>query len=541
MAKPKKNQYNDNNYAIAYYRYSSHAQNDASIEQQREKAKQYAEEHGLKIIAEYEDRGITGTTDNRPEFQKMLYEVSDLKPSILITYKMDRISRDRKIYLDTKYALAAMGVKLAFVAESLPEDCIESILLESVLSGLNEYYSKNLSNHVKRGMNYNAEHALYNGVKLYGYIGKAGEKYQIDEDRAPIIQDIFMKYASGVGLSQIARDLDQKGIKSMKGGKMTINSLRSILHNRAYIGEYKFGDIVIPDGIPAIITSELFEEVQRRFKINQKGSGSTVADYWLTGYLYCGECNGVMRGLSGTSKTGKTYFYYACSEKLKYPRIYPEMICDKKNVPKDSIENAVIFATRAILREPENLTFMFNQLQDIRDNSIDDTENYIKILNDNLNEVNSKLLNLNTAIANGIFGDSTKNMLLDLETRKKELETNIKELELQSERTRARTITDNQIIEYLKKYSLTDSDINNIELVKKIVHDLFYRIYVFDDKLVFTTWFTDNYEVKLKQSGEVDTETFEFVNLALSSTINTAYPKGYAVFILWAIRESKGR
>ena len=63
---------NNNNYAIAYYRYSSHSQNEASIEQQKEQAHLYAEKHGLTIIKEYEDKAISGTTDERPAFQQML-------------------------------------------------------------------------------------------------------------------------------------------------------------------------------------------------------------------------------------------------------------------------------------------------------------------------------------------------------------------------------------------------------------------------------------------------------------------------------------
>lgn len=75
----KKFKQNDNNYAIAYYRFSSHAQNEASIEQQREQAMRYAKEHGLIIIKEYSDKAITGTTDERPGFQQMLAEVGTSK------------------------------------------------------------------------------------------------------------------------------------------------------------------------------------------------------------------------------------------------------------------------------------------------------------------------------------------------------------------------------------------------------------------------------------------------------------------------------
>lgn len=76
MARKKKFAPNDNNLAIAYYRFSSHSQNDASMDQQRELAHDWADAHGFKIVQEYEDAAISGTTDARPGFQQMLSEVA---------------------------------------------------------------------------------------------------------------------------------------------------------------------------------------------------------------------------------------------------------------------------------------------------------------------------------------------------------------------------------------------------------------------------------------------------------------------------------
>ena len=77
MAKQKKFVQNNNNLAIAYYRYSSHAQNEASIAQQREAAEKYAEAHGFTIMKEYADEALPGTSDDRPKFQLMLTEVGE--------------------------------------------------------------------------------------------------------------------------------------------------------------------------------------------------------------------------------------------------------------------------------------------------------------------------------------------------------------------------------------------------------------------------------------------------------------------------------
>lgn len=97
MARRKKPELNDNNLAIAYYRFSSHSQNEASIDQQRELAHAWADAHGFRIVKEYEDAAISGTTENRPGFQLMLSEVAKIRPHTLIMWKTDRLGRDKYV------------------------------------------------------------------------------------------------------------------------------------------------------------------------------------------------------------------------------------------------------------------------------------------------------------------------------------------------------------------------------------------------------------------------------------------------------------
>lgn len=160
---------NNNNYAIAYYRFSSHSQNEASIDQQRKQAQLYAETHDLNIIKEYTDRAISGTTDERPGFQQMLAEVSKLKPAVLILWKTDRLGRDRYTLALAKKTIRDAGCSISYIAEAIPDDSPESVLMEGMLESMAEFYSKQLRQNVVRGMRYNAENALYNGHKTLVY------------------------------------------------------------------------------------------------------------------------------------------------------------------------------------------------------------------------------------------------------------------------------------------------------------------------------------------------------------------------------------
>lgn len=160
MAKNNKFIQNDNNNAIAYYRFSSHSQNEDSIDQQRERAHAYAKGKGFKIIKEYEDAAISGTTVNRSQYQLMLTEIDKIKPAALILWKTDRLGRDKYELVDAKKRIREAGCRIHFVAEPMPDDSPESILMESMMEGMAEFYSRQLSTNIRRGMNYNAERAI---------------------------------------------------------------------------------------------------------------------------------------------------------------------------------------------------------------------------------------------------------------------------------------------------------------------------------------------------------------------------------------------
>ena len=153
---------NPGNSAICYYRYSSGAQRDVSIDQQREAAHDYAKAHGYHIVKEYEDHAISGTSDERPDFQRMLYEVDKLRPAYLILWKTDRLSRDRIDAVLAKKRLRECGVKITYVAEAIPEDDeATQILMESIYEAMAASFIVSHRKNVMRGLTYNAENALY--------------------------------------------------------------------------------------------------------------------------------------------------------------------------------------------------------------------------------------------------------------------------------------------------------------------------------------------------------------------------------------------
>lgn len=498
---------NDNNLAIAYYRYSSAGQNEASIEQQREQAQKYAESHGLMIVKEYQDKAISGTTDERPGFQLMLSEVAKLKPSVLILWKTDRLARDKYVLAMAKHQIRSSGCSIHYVAESIPEDAPEAIILESVMEGMAEFYSHNLSQNVKRGLHYIAENGLY-GQHMLGYKKGTDGKYAIDETTAPVVQRIFNEYADGKPMTEIIEELTSQGIRSLKGNKFTVNSLRTMLHNRSYIGEYHYAGVVIPNGMPSLVSEELFEEVQARFKRNkrqggQRANGLTEDNsprYWLTGKLYCGECGSTMHGMSGTSKTKSIHYYYACKNhrnKLK---------CPKKSVRKDYIESHVIKVLNEFLHDTENLASL----------AVDVAEHYKKMHTDKTyidslvaekKQVEKALSNLVKALEMGIFSETTQGRLLELEEQKKALSDAI-----EAERTKLNILQDDYSIRhYFELYA--NADFTNTDVRDMIFEYFIDKIYVYDDRFIITTWYSEEqYEVAFDVLSEAVNEFDSFVS-----------------------------
>ena len=184
--------------AVIYARYSSHNQREESIEGQLRVCHEYARREGFDVIREYTDSAMTGTSDQRPSFQQLIADSSRKKFDTVLVYTLDRFARDRYDAAVYRKKLADNGARIVSVTQPI-EDSPEGALLESLLEGLAEYYSKNLARGVKRGMRENALKCMsVGGPTPIGYkIDPDTRKYVIDEGAAAIVREIFSLYVNG--------------------------------------------------------------------------------------------------------------------------------------------------------------------------------------------------------------------------------------------------------------------------------------------------------------------------------------------------------
>ncbi len=452
--------------AVIYARYSSDHQREESIEGQLRECREFALKNNLCVIGEYIDRAYSAKTDNRPDFQKMIKDSISKKFNAVIVWKLDRFARNRYDSAYYKNILKKNKVEVLSATEVISKGP-DGIMIESLLEGYAEYYSAELSVKVIRGMTENALKCKFNGGSVpVGYYIDENNQYQIDVITAPYVKDAFVMYASNFSMKEIAEYLKDKGVRTNRNKIISLRSMSTIFKNRKYIGEYKYRDIVIPDGIPQIVPSKLFDEVQKKLDMRRRNSNPDMKQrYILSAKLRCGKCNSLMCGESGTSKTGKVYHYYKCSSVKRH------LGCDMKSVRQEDIEKEVLEYVVQNYLTKENMEIIIQQIMEINKKE----SAGILLLKKQYTCVKRNIRNIVDAIADGFYNDSVKDKLLNLEKEKANLEMQI---EIEKEKVSKLTLTEEQIRYWYSNILTLLPDSKKSILVDTFIDEIVY----FDDK-----------------------------------------------------------
>lgn len=432
--------------AVAYGRYSTDMQREESIDAQFRAIEDYCKRNEIELISTYADEGISGTTDNRPEFQRMIKDAELGAFDYVIVHKLDRFSRSKYDSAIYKRKLKLAGVQLLSVLENL-DGSPESIILESVLEGMSEYYSKNLSREVKKGKKENALKCKFNGGTVpLGYDIDENKNYVINLYEAEIIKIIFDMYGNNYGYKDIMDTLNSKGYKTKTGKSFTRNSFFEILRNEKYIGTYVYSKedfdgfakkrnyhrkkkdkkdmIYIENGVPAILDKEAWDKAQVRIE-KYKHLPRNIKDsryYILTGLLYCAECGSPMSGNTIKNGYGNPYHYYKCNNRVR------TRACKSVSVRADKIEKQVLDCFDDVIFTKHNKAEVLESMMlflNKPDTKIDKTAGLKK----ELQEVNKQLDNILNAILNGISSPTVQEKLNELEKKKKNLTESISKYE----------------------------------------------------------------------------------------------------------------
>ena len=458
---------------VLYCRYSSHAQREVSIDQQIKACRQYANSNGIKILKVYDDRAVTGTNDRRPKFQKMIAEAETMDYQFVIVYSLDRFARDRYDSAIYKRQLRNYGKRVLSATEHISDDPT-GVLMEAMLEGWNEYYSKELSRKIRRGMVFNAERCMANGKQPYGYMRAADGSVAVEEDEAVIVREIFRRVADGEVFADILRSLNDRGLKTSTGHEWTNSSIYSMLKNERYIGVYSHSGIRIEGGAPAILDRDLFDRVQYRLhaKKNPRSPQKRRREngvYLLTGKIFCGECLSPMVGMSGTGRHNVLHYYYVCKGHRERSG------CGRKPLRRDDIELEVASAIRRYILTDESIVILADAAVARQEARKKDAG--INILHTELADVQKAIRNIVAAIEKGIVANAAQQRLSELEREEQELAERIASEEYIIDQD----FTREEYIGLLKIFQ--EGDITDKRYQEALFDAFLIAVYVYDDKL----------------------------------------------------------
>ncbi len=399
--------------AVIYARYSCDKQTEQSIDGQLRVCQDYAQRNDILILDTYIDQAISGTTDNRADFQRMIKDSARKEWDYVLVYKLDRFSHDKYATAIHKKTLRDNGVKVLSAMENIP-DTPEGIILESLLEGMNQYYSAELSQKVKRGMKETRLKGYYQGGGVpYGY-KIDGRKVVIDEERAENVRFMYDEFSKGVIVKDIIKQLTAMG-KTYKGKPFAMNTVYGILRNEKYIGVYRINDEVLTNMYPKIVDEHIYNRVLAILQRNKRGSRSAETNYLLKHKLKCGYCGHNINGEYAKSHTGADFYYYKCrGRKMKLTD------CNKATIQKDTLENLVIDFTVNELSEPQNIEAVVNALLAIQQRNLK-TNSTLLALQKEQREIETAIDNTMKAIAQGVITKSTAQYLKSYEERQEEI------------------------------------------------------------------------------------------------------------------------
>lgn len=494
---------------VIYARYSAGPrQTDQSIEGQLRVCTDFCKQRGLTVIDTYCDRHISGRTDERPEFQRLIADAKRKKFEAVVVYKTDRFARNKYDSAVYKRELKRNGIQIFYAAEAIP-DGPEGIILESLMEGLAEYYSAELAQKIKRGMHESALKCQSTGSgRPLGYRVDEQKHFQIDPESAQTVQTIFEQYIKGESNAAICELLNSRGLRTAQGKPFNKNSINRIIKNRKYIGEYRYHDIVVEGGMPAIISKDTFNlaqaEMERRR--TRKAPKSPKAEYLLAGRLFCGHCKGPMQGVSGTGKSGNKWYYYYCGSTRGKNRT-----CNKKQVSRDRLERAVIdFTVRYILQEEvlEELARKVHAAQERQNDTASEIAFYEKKLADN----KKSIANVLRAIESGAATQTLPARLQELENEQAVILG-----ELSFLKGKRLAFTEDQILFALMKHLEPYPGESEQDYRRRIISDFVSEVYLYDDRLLI--YFNISSEDgKLKSADLSNIEGGEFDEGLVSST-----------------------
>jgi DNA invertase Pin-like site-specific DNA recombinase len=450
--------------AAIYVRVSTdHAEQKLSPEHQLATCREYIEDIGLTTdnTLVYNDAGLSGTEmDKRMEVQRLVADARNGKFDIVVFTSISRFARDLSDALELKKRLESRyGIRIISVEEGY-DSAVEgrnSEMIFTVHAMVAAHKSQEMSKAIRRGLRQSAASGRHIGNKVpYGYQKTQDKRLIPDPTRAPVVQEIFNLYLSGLGSKAIAGVLNQRGIPPQQAEKWQAQTINAILHNQVYRGNMIANkwrndtDIELSrqqdakvvrqmqraedewvlrvDNHEAIIDAETFDVVQNMLNLKARNKGIQRNANVLSGLMRCADCGGAAIVRSGKkAKNGQAYKYVGCSAKS---RIGIDACTNQASISYDEVLNTVLEPLQSVSNDPASLDRLINMiLQSIEGRNINGN---IMVLQRQLDRCEHRQKEALKAYTDGLFSaDQVKEHMQELKEEAKKLQDDIGRLEAQ--------------------------------------------------------------------------------------------------------------
>ena len=502
-----------------YYRLSQEDERQGesvSIDNQRTILRKYAEKRSFEIHDEYIDDGVSGTTFQRPEVQRLL---DDAKTGVINTIIVKDLSRFGRNYIEVgqyvDYVFPAFGIRFIAIQDNVDTENRDSNAMEMmpIMNIFNEWHAANTSKKIRAVWKAKAKEGVFHGKKAtYGYIKGTDEKrtFIIDEETAPIVKRIFEMYASGICPKRISEILNAEGVPSPaqyayeklghRGKKEDRRlwcpmSIAAMLKNMVYIGHmpqlmstsvsyknhkrYKKDPsewVVVYNTHEPIISQQLWDRVREREKSVAQGR-KTKTGYTppLSGFAFCADC-GCKLKMSGAWNNKHTKYVYAynCGDYMRYGKT----LCFSHFIVADTLEKIVLddireMARRIVLDEKAIREEFIRHNAEMQEKSIKAAKKELQIKRKRTEEL-SRLMQL--AYEDRLKGKMPEDICIGFiqkySDEQKALVTEIEELETKMKDTENNIQSADAFIRNIKKY------LEAPELTREMCYELIDRVIV---------------------------------------------------------------
>lgn len=488
--------------AVCYARVSTEMQNESSIDAQIYGVKEYCEKHGYCLVNTYIDFGISGTTDQRPQFQQMIEDGKKGQFDAVIVHKGDRFARSRNLSSTYKEILAKNNIEYISVTECFGNEP-ESVLLEGLTEAMAEYYSRNLAREVRKGLLQKARDCLYTGGnRPLGYeVDPETQKFVLarNEDEIKTVQLIFQMKKENYGYAEIIHSLEEKGLnKSKKGNPLSKSAINWLLHNERYTGLYVYDRLAakgvngrnghefknedemirIEGGMPQIIDQQTFDEVQEIMTKNRKRNGRFRKKHpvLLTGLMEC-ECGYSYISCYRKERPGhKAYSSYHCG----YKSSHKTDCCENKGIEQTTLDDGILDLLYQNLYE--DIPSITKKLNDYRQEKIDSLGGDLQTLKKQITANEIKVKNIVEAIAQGMSNPAIFDRIEELELERDHLENKLTEA---SKVDNTNEISEGEVRSILEKTKELVRT-KNIPEVQRFIHKYIHKVVVYKDSVKVT-------------------------------------------------------